>query len=181
MAGAALAAFLALLTPAWSTEAAAWEALRNGAVALIRHANAPGVGDPPGMRLDDCSSQRNLDEAGRAQARRIGERFKAEGVMVGAVVVSEWCRARETASLAFPDQARTEAAFSSFFETRERSVARTAQALALLSAWRGPGALVAVTHQVNITALTGAFPMSGEAIVVRIVETRPVVVGRLRF
>lgn len=168
-------------SPLAAAEAAAWEALRGGgAVALFRHAMAPGAGDPPGMRLGDCSTQRNLDEAGRAQARRIGEAFRAEGVAVGAVLTSRWCRAAETAALAFPGLSRAEPAFDSFFDNREEGPARTALARRVLLEWRGPGALVAVTHQVNVTALTGVFPSSGEGVVLGRGGGGLVVVGRVR-
>jgi phosphohistidine phosphatase SixA len=174
-------ACLALAVPARADQATAWQALREGAVALVRHAIAPGTGDPAGMRLDDCATQRNLDGAGQAQARRMGERFRANGVTPGAVLTSRWCRARETAALAFPGQGRDAPAFDSFFGRRELAEAQTARALGELNAWAGPGPLVIVSHQVNITALTGVFPASGEAIVVRQDGGRLTVVGRLTF
>src|SRR5918997_4624518 len=150
-----------------ASEAAAWEALRASAIVLFRHATAPGSGDPPGMRLGDCSTQRNLDAAGRAQAARIGEAIRARGVAVGAVLASRWCRAAETADLAFPGRARAEPAFDSFFAERGEGPARTAEARRILLGWAGPGALVVVTHQVNITALAGVVPSSGEGVVLR--------------
>ena len=163
-----------------AAEAAAWEALRGGAIALFRHAAAPGTGDPAGMRLGDCSTQRNLDEAGRAQARRIGEAFRTQGVAVGAVLTSRWCRAAETADLAFPGLARAEPAFDSFFADREEGPARTARARRILLDWGGPGALVVTTHQVNVTALTGVVPSSGEGVVLKRSGGDLVVVGRVR-
>ena len=167
-------------SPAASEAAAAWEALRPGAIVLFRHATAPGTGDPSGMRLGDCSTQRNLDEAGRAQARRIGEAVRAQGVAVGAVLASRWCRAAETADLAFPGRARPEPAFDSFFAERGEGPARTAEARRILLGWSGPGALVVVTHQVNITALTGVVPSSGEGVVLRRGGGDLVVVGRVK-
>ncbi len=157
-----------------------WSQLSDGSVALMRHADAPGIGDPPGFRLDDCRTQRNLSEAGRAQARRIGEQFARRGIAVAAVVTSRWCRTRETAELAFPGKVRDEALFDSFFEDREREPARTAAARALIERWRGPGVLVVVTHQVNISALTGAGASTGEAVVVRPGESGMKVLARLR-
>ena len=68
-----------------SEDQAAWAALKDGAIVLLRHANAPGGGDPPGMRLNDCTTQRNLDDAGRAQARRIGAMFRERAIEVGRV------------------------------------------------------------------------------------------------
>ena len=145
----------------------AWPVLQDGSIVLFRHADAPGIGDPAGFKLGDCSTQRNLGEAGRDQARRIGERFRSRGVKVGAVLSSQWCRTRETAALAFPGMARDDTAFNSTFGDRSKVPEQTAAALATLKRWRGPGVLVVVTHQVNITALTGRATASGEGIVVR--------------
>ncbi|MCW5630690.1 MAG: histidine phosphatase family protein [Rhodoferax sp.] len=148
-------------------ERAAWDALRAGGIVLFRHANAPGVGDPAAFRLGDCGTQRNLDDAGRDQSRRIGERLRAQNVAVGKVLASQWCRTMDTANLAFPGQVVPEPAFNSFFQDRDNAPAQTAAARALLQQWNGPGALVVVTHQVNITALTDQFTRSGEGIVLR--------------
>jgi hypothetical protein len=86
----------------------------------------------------------------------------------------------ETAGLAFPGLSRAEPAFDSFFDDRGEGPARTALARRVLLDWRGPGALVAVTHQVNVTALTGAFPSSGEGVVLGRSGGDLVVVGRVR-
>jgi phosphohistidine phosphatase SixA len=144
----------------------AWAALKKpGTIVLFRHATAPGGGDPVGHKLDDCSTQRNLDEEGRTQARRIGESFRAQGVKVEAVLSSQWCRTRDTAQLAFPGLPKDAPAFNSFFSDRSNEAAQTAAARKQLLAWRGTGVLVVVTHQVNITALTGVSPASGEGVV----------------
>ena len=147
----------------------AWvELAKPGAIVLFRHATAPGVGDPSGFKLDDCATQRNLNDQGRAEARLLGEQFRSRKIQVGAVLSSQWCRTRETARLAFGDMARDEPAFNSFFlRPPEISNPQTGQARALLAAWRGPGALVVVTHQVNIQELTGAAAASAEGLVVR--------------
>ncbi|CAN5920324.1 hypothetical protein BH11PSE8_BH11PSE8_36570 [soil metagenome] len=159
---------------------AAWEPLRDGSVILFRHAMAPGGGDPPGATLNDCRTQRNLDEAGRAQARNIGAAFRARGVDVGSVLTSQWCRTRETAALAFPGRGRDDVRFNSFFGDASKEVPQTEAALAMLSQWRGPGVLVVVTHQVNITALTGIVPSSGEGVIVRPKGQGIDVLGRLQ-
>lgn len=159
---------------------AGWAALREpGGIVLFRHAVAPGGGDPPGMRLGDCATQRNLDAAGRAQARRIGEAFRARGVAIGAVLTSQWCRAVDTADAAFPGRGRHEPAFDSFFADRAQELERTAAARRLLERWEGPGALVVVTHQVNITALTGIVPRSGEGVVLQRAGGGMEIVGRI--
>ncbi len=180
LATTALAASLctapATAQPSTDTE---WDALQDGTVVLFRHANAPGGGDPPGLKIGDCSTQRNLDDAGRAQARRIGERFRDRRIRVGAVLTSQWCRTRETAELAFPKQARDDPNFNSFFGDAARGATQTAQAKTALSRWRGPGVLVVTTHQVNITALTGVYPSSGEGVVLRPRGDGVEVIGRL--
>ena len=180
-----IAATLATSTRHASAEDDAWAVLRAGGLVLFRHAIAPGGGDPAGMRLGDCATQRNLDEAGRAQARRIGYAFRQAGVAVGAVLASAWCRTRETAALAFPGQARAEPAFDSFFADRGVAEARTEAARDIVLRWPGPGALVVVTHQVNITALTASLgtaivPASGEGVVLRRRDGGLVVAGRIR-
>ena len=87
----------------WATTGADAEALlrKGGVVVVFRHALAPGTFDPPGMRLGDCSTQRNLSDAGRAQARRIGEWFKERQLQPAAVRSSPWCRCMDSATLAF--------------------------------------------------------------------------------
>ncbi|MDO9359340.1 MAG: histidine phosphatase family protein, partial [Polaromonas sp.] len=138
-----------------ATAADAWpELTQPGAIVLFRHATAPGVGDPANFKLSDCATQRNLDDKGRAEARKLGEQFRSRKVKVDAVLSSQWCRTRDTARLAFGESAvKDEPAFNSSFRTSaEISDSQTAQAKAILARWRGPGTLVVVTHQVNITA-----------------------------
>ena len=144
----------------------AWQTIRPGSVVLFRHALAPGGGDPPGWRLNDCSTQRNLSAEGQAQARRIGEAFRQRRIDVSTVWSSQWCRTRETADLAFPGQWVDQPPFNSFFGTPAQGAAQTRAALDLLLSRPGRGVTVVITHQVNITALTGVFPGSGEGVVV---------------
>jgi phosphohistidine phosphatase SixA len=163
---------------------AAWGALKSpGAIVLFRHALAPGGGDPSGFKAGDCGTQRNLSEEGRIQAKRIGQTLRDRGVKVQAVWHSAWCRTRDTAQLAFPDLRepvlRAEPAFNSFFSDRSTEPAQTAAARNMLLAWRGPGALVVVTHQVNITQLTEIFPQSGEGVVLRREGGKLMIKGRL--
>jgi phosphohistidine phosphatase SixA len=139
----------------------------DGLVLLIRHASAPGGGDPDGFRLDDCATQRNLSDEGRAQARRMGERLRALGVPIAEVWHSQWCRTRETAELLAVAPLRPEPLFNSFFDDPAREQRFAGEARQRLATWAGPGALLVVTHQVNITALSGVFPASGEIVLMR--------------
>ena len=153
--------------PASASEAA-WQALREGgAVALFRHARAPGTGDPQGFRLEDCATQRNLSAEGREQARGIGEQFSARGVPVVQVLSSRWCRSLDTARLAFGSLAEPFPPLDSFFSERDGREAQTRAVRELVEGWRSDGVLALVTHQVNITALTGVFPAVGEVLVLK--------------
>jgi phosphohistidine phosphatase SixA len=135
---------------------------RSGGVLLIRHAQTEaGIGDPPGFRLDQCSTQRNLSEAGRTQARAIGQWARRHGLQPTAVLSSQWCRCQETARLAF-DRVEAWPPLNSTFagqgdpDAQARALRERLQALA-------PGSLeIWVTHQVIMTALTGAYPDQGE-------------------
>jgi phosphohistidine phosphatase SixA len=157
-----------------------WAALQNGSIVLFRHAIAPGVGDPPGFRLNDCRTQRNLDAEGRAQAKRIGAAFRERKIVVGKVLTSQWCRTRDTAELAFPGLPQDAPAFNSFFSDRSTEATQTRAALEILKNWRGVGVMVVVTHQVNIAALTGTSPNSAEGIVVRFSVNKLEVMGRVQ-
>lgn len=145
---------------------AMWDLLKaGGQVAIIRHASTvPGLGDPPGFRLDDCNTQRNLSDAGREEARRIGAAFRDRGVPVGRVLSSRWCRCLETARLAF-GAPEPWAPLDSFFDDRSREPEQTRQVRSLIGDRPASGNLILVTHQVNIGALTGIFPAQGEMII----------------
>jgi phosphohistidine phosphatase SixA len=172
----------AVLTAPWLARAQAdplAERLRTGGcVVLLRHAQTdPGVGDPPGFRVDVCSSQRNLSDEGKVQSRRIGQWFSAKGLKPGAVLSSAWCRCKDTADLAFGQHALWPA-LNSTFGGRERTAAQTTQlrqAIARVPAGRFE---VWVTHQVNITHLTGEGMAMGEALVV---DTQGKVIARSTF
>ena len=145
---------------------------QGGFIVLMRHAQTdPGIGDPPNFRLGDCSTQRNLSPQGRVQATRIGQAFRDAGVVVDEVRSSAWCRCVDTAELAF-GRHTVWAPINSFFQQdgRER---QTAEALRSLRGFRGPGNLVLVTHQVNITALTGEYTAMGEILLAKIDPSGP--------
>ena len=177
---------LGLCTAAESASAdeaeAAWTALRAGRhVALMRHTDAPGgVGDPPGFRLDDCASQRNLSAKGRADAARIGARLRSERIAVERIVSSPWCRCMDTATLLELGPVEAAPTFGNVVVLRDQTEALTAGARAVIGKWTGRGNLLVVTHGANILALTSISPASGEIVVVRSGSTAGIEpVGRL--
>jgi broad specificity phosphatase PhoE len=135
-------------------------------VVLIRHAIAPGTGDPPNFRLGDCSTQRNLAESGRDQAKRIGERFRANGITAAHVFSSQWCRATDTARLLGLGTVEPLPLLNSFFQQGDAR-AQTRATRQWLAKRDLSQPTVLVTHQVNITSLTGVHPASGEMVVAR--------------
>jgi phosphohistidine phosphatase SixA len=162
-----LTAILLFLLPL-SAHADGMSALREpGAIALMRHAIAPGGGDPAGFVLGDCTTQRNLDGRGREQARRTGEALRAAGISFDAVWSSGWCRCIETAELMAMGPVEIRPSLHSFFSNRADGPAQTRETLAAIAAAPDATRLLLVTHQVNITALTGITPQSGEIIVVQ--------------
>jgi broad specificity phosphatase PhoE len=161
----ALVLLFAWTAPEASAQDSVWQAVRApGAVVVLRHSYAPGGFDPPTARLDDCSTQRNLDEGGRAQARRIGEEFRQRGVPVGAVLSSPRCRCLDTARLAFGKAEAWDPLQGSLddAERRRRQVAEIEQRIATHAS--GPP-LVLVTHGTVVTDLTGLSIRMGEFVV----------------
>ncbi len=162
-----LLALALLWTMPGAADEAAWLALAQpGTAALMRHAAAPGIGDPAGFRLDDCATQRNLDSIGRADAQAVGAAFRARGIQIDRVLTSRWCRCRETARLLALAPVEDFPPLDSLFGQREAAPERSAAVRALLAERAGTDKLVLVTHQVNIQALTGSGLASGEIIVV---------------
>jgi phosphohistidine phosphatase SixA len=146
---------------------ALWKLLRDGGqVLVIRHATTtPGVGDPPGFRLEDCSTQRNLSDAGRAEARRLGDAMRARAVPVGEILSSPWCRCHDTARLAFGREAATWPALSNLFGRGEATDAQVRELRARIGAYRGKDNLVLVSHGSTALPLTGVSPQQAEIIV----------------
>ena len=148
-------------------EAEAWTALHAGRhVALMRHTDAPGgAGDPPGFRVDDCATQRNLSAKGRADALRIGARLRSEGIAIERILSSPWCRCMDTATLLELGPVEAEPTFGNVVVLRDQRDSLTAGARAVIDKWTGSGILLVVTHGANILALTGISPASGEIVV----------------
>jgi phosphohistidine phosphatase SixA len=140
-------------------------------VLLIRHAYAPGVGDPPGYSLERCDTQRVLNEQGRAQARRIGHWLKAQGVERAEVHTSVWCRCRQTAEGLELGPVSVEPSLASFFDQPQRAAAqnRALQAFVAKALRIKQGqALILVTHHVNIREFMGRDIGSGDLVLVRV-------------
>ena len=145
----------------------AWAALaKGGHVALIRHGNAPPGygGDPPGFRFDDCTTQRNLDDVGRGQARALGEAFRKHGVRVDRIVSSPICRCIETGRLMAVGAVETSWTLLPDIGT---SATRVVGLEEMVSSWRGPGTLVLVTHALTVGRLTGFTLEQAETLVLR--------------
>jgi broad specificity phosphatase PhoE len=146
---------------------AVWEALRApGSVVVLRHSYAPGTFDPPDARLDDCTTQRNLDDEGRAQARRIGEAFRQQGLAVGTVLSSPRCRCLDTARLAF-GRAEPWGVLQGALRDAELRARLLAATRSRIAAHREGPPLVLVTHGTVITALTGLDIRMGAFVVLR--------------
>ena len=162
-----LLAFAFLPVSATASDAL-WDKLKaGGQVVLMRHAvTTPGVGDPDGMRLDDCATQRNLTGEGRRHARQTGEAFRARGVAVERLLSSPWCRCMETAALAFGAEPQRSDALSNLFGRQDNRSKQVAELEALVSKWQGRGNLVLVSHGSTIVALTGVSPEPAEMVIV---------------
>lgn len=163
-----LIAVLLLAAPSLAAaDDALWELLRGGGqVVLIRHAvTTPGVGDPPGFKLDDCATQRNLTDAGREDARRVGAAFRARNVPLGRILSSPWCRCLETARLAF-GRAESWVPLSNLFGRHERAPAQMRALHEVAGRRPEDGNLVLVTHGSVVLPLTGIQPAPAELVVV---------------
>lgn len=148
-----------------------------GAHAIMRHALAPGGGDPANFDLNNCATQRNLSDEGRAQARKIGAALRDRGISFEGVLTSQWCRSRETAELLSLGPVTEEPMLNSFFQDRSTADEQTTATRAVAQSAAGP--LMMVAHQVNITALTGVFPASGEIVIFRVTDTGTEVLGTI--
>jgi len=149
------------------SEDAAWAAFaRPGTVALMRHAYAPGNGDPANFRLDDCATQRNLDDRGRAQARATGDAIRKRGIRVDQVISSPWCRCKETAALLGFGPVAEKPWLQSLHAAPSQEVPRTQALKAFIGALPNDRKTFIVTHQFNIRALVGRPTQSGAMVVV---------------
>jgi phosphohistidine phosphatase SixA len=170
-AGTMMAALvLAPATRAQDTNAdAAWRALAgDGAVAIIRHAKAPGPSpDPPGARLEDCATQRNLSPEGRAQAAKLGALWREKRAKLGKVISSPWCRCIDTARLMGLGEPAIDHALYNLLARPPDRDAKVEAFRKLIREWKGPGTLVLVTHGISMRAVVGTEGGEAGIVVVR--------------
>ena len=140
-------------------------------VLLMRHAIAPGIGDPAGYKLQDCKSQRNLDATGRAQAQKTGHWLRAQGVGNALVFTSAWCRCKDTAeNLAFGTPV-LEPSLNSFFDDMRQGPQSNVNLQKFIVSQlksKGDKALILVTHHVNIAEFTGENVGSGDMVLAKV-------------
>ena len=163
-----LLSFLSLLLLNVQASEINWKPAQEGnKIILIRHALAPGTADPPGFSIDDCSTQRNLNQTGINQSKKIGELFKKNEVLIDQVLSSQWCRCKDTAKYAFKKFKEFSALNSTFQSPYNQNEPRQLKKIKnFVKNWDGKGKnLILVTHYSIITAITNAVPGSGEMII----------------
>tara|TARA_B100001989_G_scaffold142072_1_gene101012 strand:+ start:249 stop:806 length:558 start_codon:yes stop_codon:yes gene_type:complete len=145
-----------------------WKPAQDGdKIILIRHAKAPGGGDPEGFKIEDCKTQRNLDLMGINQSKKIGKLFREKNIKIDKVLSSQWCRCKDTAKYAFRDFKEFSALNSTFTPPYDQNEKQQIKDLKnYVSNWNGKGGnLVLVTHYVIILAITGETTRSGEIVI----------------
>jgi phosphohistidine phosphatase SixA len=154
-----------------------------GHILMIRHAMAPGSGDPENFQIGDCSTQRNLDDRGRSQARVIGEWLRSNGIEKARMFSSQWCRCQETAKLINLGPVVQLPALNSFYERPQDREPNLKALRIFLSKQTSKGELlILVTHFVTISEISGEAVSSGEGVVLRLKEKGAFeVAGRLDF
>ena len=158
---------------AYANELAIWDKLQGtnpkGYVLLLRHTIAPGVGDPENFKLNDCSTQRNLSQVGRDDAKAVGDWLKRRDIKISRVESSRWCRAKQTAQLLGIGKVRLNSNLDSLFDSQDPAKAiQTVRVKKQIIDWRNKsGLLVLVGHFVNIGAVAGVGVGSGEGVLVK--------------
>ncbi len=157
-----------------------WDLLKSGNhFAMVRHAIAPGTGDPSNFKIGDCSTQRNLSDEGKHQAKSIGKRFRENGIENVNIFSSQWCRCLETAQLLSLGPVQELPPLNSFFRDSENGASQTQALKEWLSKKNLSSPTLLVTHQVNITELTGIYPRAGEMVIVERTDSGElIVIGR---
>ena len=143
-----------------------YELKQGGKLILIRHAYAPGGGDPINFDINKCSTQRNLSDSGRKQASEIGSFFKKNNIQVNKVYSSEWCRCKETALFAF-NEFETKNFLNSFFSSKfaQNKDSQMVKLKEFINNWDGKNNVIFVTHYVVISEILNYAPSSGEIVI----------------
>ena len=160
--------FLFHLTSQLNASDQPWNLAQEGnKIILIRHSLAPGGGDPPGFKINDCKTQRNLNLKGINQSKKIGKLFNEKKIKIDQVLSSQWCRCKDTARYAFDNFKEFTALNSTFsppYDKREKQQIKELKNF--IQNWNGKGKnLILVTHYVVILAITGEAPSSGELVI----------------
>tara|TARA_B100000475_G_C14921816_1_gene283570 strand:- start:141 stop:692 length:552 start_codon:yes stop_codon:yes gene_type:complete len=158
--------FFVFLNSAFSNEKLISSLKEGGKLIFIRHAHAPGNGDPKNFNLKDCSSQRNLNQEGINQSKKIGLFFTKNKIQIDKILSSEWCRCKDTAKYAFNNY-KTFDALNSFYDARfaKNKTKQIKDLKKYISNWSSKKNLVLVTHFVVISETLGVGSASGEIIV----------------
>ena len=159
--------YISIFSYSYSSEKIVNNLKEGGKIVFIRHAIAPGGGDPPQFTLKDCNTQRNLSQDGIDQSKKIGLFFLKNNILIEKVLSSEWCRCKDTAKHAF-EEYNTFEALNSFFDERFRKNKdkQIKELINYLKSWKSEKNLVLVTHYVVILELLNLGASSGEIIVV---------------
>ena len=160
--------FFSLFTSHLNASDQLWNLAQEGnKIILIRHSLAPGGGDPPGFKINDCKTQRNLNLTGIKQSKKIGKLFKQNKVPLDQVLSSQWCRCKDTAKYAFGNYKEFTALNSTFQSPYNRNEGKQLKELYnFVKKWDGKGKnLILITHYSIITAVTTAVPSSGEIVI----------------
>jgi len=159
--------FSLIFSSAYASESA-WSLLKEGGkIIFIRHAYAPGVGDPDNFVIEDCYTQRNLNEQGINQSISMGQEFLKRDIPIQQVYSSQWCRCKDTASYAFGDYQELSSLNSTFEgEYRQNHQRQIKELKELIARWDDTdGNLILVTHYVIIGGTLGYYPSSGELVI----------------
>lgn len=176
----ALVAML-LAGPVAATEAG-WALLRDGGhVVLVAHAYANGTTDPANVDIAQCSTQRNLSERGKQQARKMGALFDARAADIERILSSRYCRCLDTVRIAFRDEPEPFEALELPAADEALVAAQRAAVVETVAGYSGSGNLVLMTHPETIRALTGASAREGEAVIVRAEGEGLHILGRIVF
>ena len=140
-------------------------------VLLMRHADAPGYGDPKNYQISQCSTQRNLGDLGRKQAKTIGDWLSKQGIQQAKVYSSPWCRCVDTATLLNKGAVKKELALGSFFDDMSQAKKQTEELTKFIAVERKQSPnipIIMVTHHVNIQSYVGEVVNSGDMVLVKV-------------